>query len=974
MRLSGSAPPNCNFTFDGRPIAAVKGESIAAALTAAGVKALGAARDGEARGVFCGMGVCQECLVVVDGRAGMRACSTAVADGMTVLPQPALPDAAALAPLAAPPESIGRVAPDVLVVGAGPAGLETARVAAEAGLAVLVLDEPAAPGGQFYKQPEGAPAIGWDRQFRDGRDLIARTRAAGAVVLSGATVWGGARGADGGLEIAFLAGETRIAAPKVLVIATGAYEVPPPVPGWTLPGVMTVGAAQTLIRRYGVAPGRRVLFAGRGPLDLQVAAEIRRGGGTVVALAQASTAPFMSPVAGARLAIAHPALAMKGAATLAALRGIPIHWSHAVRRLEGEGRVERAVLAPLLPDGRLADGPDIVVPADAVCLGGNFHPAHELARLLGCTHRPVAGPFPHLVTVRDDEGRTSQDDVFVVGEAGGFGGAFIALAHGALAAVAIARRLDRPVPPDVAPFARRRLARHRRFQEALWSLFAAPARGPIEDETRLCRCEGVTLAALRAAAAGGAADMATLKRLTRAGMGRCQGRYCGPGLHDVASAVSPASGTANAAQGETESLAPQMPLRPVPIAALRLEKPEWGGHRRSLLPPAPAGMAEPFGDLTATTVVIGSGIVGVATAYFLAKSGHDVVVLERGRINAMASGGNAGSLHAQLLSFDYGAKAEAGGGPALMTLPLQQASIALWQALEAEIDGRFEMKITGGLMVAETDDELRFLEAKSALERRHGIACEVISAQEALAMEPALLPGLIGAAWCPGEGKINPLVATAQVAAAARRFGARIHDRTGVTAIERVAGGFRLATGRGSVRATHVVNAAGAFASEIGAMLGVNVPVHGAPLQMIVTEPVAPLVSRLVAHASRHLTLKQADNGTVLIGGGWTAGLDPVHRHPRPSLSSIEGNLWIAGHVIPALSRLRVVRTWAAMNINIDGSPILGEHPDVPGFFNAVTSNGYTLGPICGRITAACILDGRSDWDIAPFSIARFAW
>ena len=155
-------------------------------------------------------------------------------------------------------------------------------------------------------------------------------------------------------------------------------------------------------------------------------------------------------------------------------------------------------------------------------------------------------------------------------------------------------------------------------------------------------------------------------------------------------------------------------------------------------------------------------------------------------------------------------------------------------------------------------------------------------------------------------------------------------------------------------------------------MLGRAVPVFGAPLQMIVTEPAAPLITRLIAHADRHLTLKQAANGSLLIGGGWTAGLDPVHHHPRPMRSSLEGNLWVAQHVVPSIRKLHIVRTWAAMNINIDGAPILGEDPGAPGLYHAVTSNGYTLGPLVGRITADMILSGATDRDITPFSLARF--
>ncbi|NVN10912.1 NAD(P)/FAD-dependent oxidoreductase, partial [Nguyenibacter vanlangensis] len=143
-------------------------------------------------------------------------------------------------------------------------------------------------------------------------------------------------------------------------------------------------------------------------------------------------------------------------------------------------------------------------------------------------------------------------------------------------------------------------------------------------------------------------------------------------------------------------------------------------------------------------------------------------------------------------------------------------------------------------------------------------------------------------------------------------------------------------------------------------------------LQMIVTEPVAPLVGSLLAHASRHLTLKQATNGALLIGGGWSAGLDAVHRHPRPVRESLEGNLWVARRLIPALGNVHVVRSWAAMNIDIDGAPILGESPDVPGFYNAVTANGVTLAPAMGRGVADMVLGTGRRADLDIFSPLRF--
>jgi len=949
--------------IDGELLAAAPGESVAAALFAHGLVEQTVGPGGEPRGAFCGMGVCHDCLVTIDGRAGQRACLVPVAEGMRIrrtgLKAP-LESLADLAPL--PHGSLPVRQVDLAVVGAGPGGLAAASVAAEAGLSVVVLDERPSPGGQYYKQPVGEESP--DRQAREGAALIARARAAGAALEGGTLVWGAFRDEGGAIELGLLTGgAASVLKPGAVVLATGAYERTEIVPGWTLPGVMTTGACQTLVRAYAVAPGRRVVFAGNGPLHLQVAAELARAGGTVVAVAQASR-PLAAPGLALSLAAIDPGLAVQGLGAVTRLRalGVPLLWRYAVRRIEGAGRVERVVLAPLLPDGSLAPDGEVAVEADAVCLGSGFMPSSELPRLLGCAHRAI-GEGGRGELERGDDGSTSMPDVFVVGEAGGFGGAQIARAQGVLAGAAIAAAAGRPRPETGA--AQRGLARARRFQAVLWRLFDAPAPPLPGHEVVVCRCEGLSHGRLREVArAEDVRDVATLKRLTRAGMGRCQGRYCAPHLQAIVGG--------EAAPTERDLLAPQMPLRPVPLASLAVEKPEWGGHRRLPLPELRPAAREPLPVGEAATVVIGAGIAGLSTAYYLARAGHEVVVIEAGRPNAAASGGNAGSLHVQLLSFDFGAKAEAGGSPAARTLPLQRDSVALWRAIERETGRDFEIKITGGIIVAETERDLLFLEAKTALERAHGIDCSVIGREDMERLEPALAPGFLGAAYCPEEGKVNPLVATQGVLWAAREAGARVFDETVVQRIERALAGFLVGTSRGDIRAGRIVNAAGGFAGAVSRLLGLAVPVFGAPLQMIVTEAAAPSVRGLVAHADRHLTLKQAGNGNFIVGGGWTAGLDPVHHRPRPLRASLEGNLWAAQRVVPALRKLHVLRSWAAMNVNIDGAPLLGEHPAAPGFFHAVSSNGYTLGPILGLTTAELILRGRAERDISAFGAERF--
>ncbi|PZN96273.1 MAG: hypothetical protein DCF31_03970 [Alphaproteobacteria bacterium] len=513
--------------WDGQALPARPGESLLATLTAAGITTLRHDGQGAAQGAWCGMGACQACLVNVDGMPNRRACMVKVAAGMTAAPAT---ERAKLHKMAsAPPRRAADLPerrPDVLVIGAGPAGLSAALVARRAGLNVLLVDERGSAGGQYYKQPDiaGMPI---DAQATEGAALIARVQAAGVEILSETTVWG----AFAGLEFAASRGGAAFRIrPRAVVVATGAQETAWPVPGWTLPGVMSTGAAQGLLRTAGRIPPGRIVIAGNGPLNLQLAAELLAAGADVAALVEAAPAPGLGRVGTvARMAAAAPGLVRRGIAYRARLRraGVPTLWATQVTSIAAGLEIE-------------TDGGERLA-ADMLCLGYGLVPETALPRALGA--------MPGLST------NTMPPGVFIAGDCTTIGGAHVAAAAGTLAGAAAARYLGLAADPGEA---QARMQRAAAFQAALWRLYA-PARpllGHITPTTIICRCEGVTAEDIAAAQAAGAYSHAAIKQATRLGMGRCQGRGCVPLLARLSPESVPVG------------LAPRAPVRPVTIAEL----------------------------------------------------------------------------------------------------------------------------------------------------------------------------------------------------------------------------------------------------------------------------------------------------------------------------------------------------------------------------------------------------------------------
>jgi glycine/D-amino acid oxidase-like deaminating enzyme len=265
---------------------------------------------------------------------------------------------------------------------------------------------------------------------------------------------------------------------------------------------------------------------------------------------------------------------------------------------------------------------------------------------------------------------------------------------------------------------------------------------------------------------------------------------------------------------------------------------------------------------------------------------------------------------------------------------------------------------------------MRWIERKAEIERKAGLAVELLDRAGLRKIAPYLSDRLVGGAFAPEEGKANPLAAAPAFAAAAQKLGATILRRTHVTGLAAERPGFVVATSAGRINCRRLVNAGGADAGRIAAMLGLHLGVEAHPIQASVTEPVAPFLPHLVYYAADRLTLKQTKNGSLVIGGGWPARLDHSGR-PATDPRSLAKNLAVALEAAPRLAGVRVVRSWAAIvNGTEDWLPILGEPPGLPGFFlNFVPWTGFTAGPAAARIVAS-LVEGQAppvDFDVRPF-------
>ena len=382
--------------------------------------------------------------------------------------------------------------------------------------------------------------------------------------------------------------------------------------------------------------------------------------------------------------------------------------------------------------------------------------------------------------------------------------------------------------------------------------------------------------------------------------------------------------------------------------------------------------------------IIGGGLIGCASAYYLSLAGANIILVERDRINHGASSQNSGSLHFQLehrlISEKEGLSAKLEHHVALTKLAIEH-----WRNIEAELDTDLEVVMNGGLMVAESEDEITLLRQKSVIEKKQGLEVQLLDYGETHALAPYLSDRIQAALYCPDEGHCNPRLLTPAYAKQARKNGATILAHATVSGLEYCRGKWRIKVDAGddesasAIQADVVLNAGGAWAAEIGNLADITLPLHPVGLLMNVTAKTMPVLPHLIQHVGKKLSLKQVEDGNILIGGGWPSELKLKngkwlsHIAPRMDVETVRNNLQVAVGVIPFIDKLHLIRSWTGVTtLAPDQLPVLGEVPGSPGFYVAAGGSGFTYGLTFARLITELIMKGKTTFPVTPYSVNRF--
>lgn len=365
-------------------------------------------------------------------------------------------------------------------------------------------------------------------------------------------------------------------------------------------------------------------------------------------------------------------------------------------------------------------------------------------------------------------------------------------------------------------------------------------------------------------------------------------------------------------------------------------------------------------------IIVGGGIMGAATAFFLRQRGRSVALIERGLIGQQASGTNFGNVRRQ--------------GRFLPQLPLANRSRAIWGRLNELLGEDAEFLPTGHIRVTYNDEMTGKVEAYAAEARHYGLDLEIISGNALRDRFPFLGPEVRAGSYSPNDGHANPRLAAPAFGRAAKRAGAEVYEKTEIATVEKDGEGFRVEATDGRVfRGTQLLISAGAWGNKLSTQFGEPVPLVTHGPQMAVTEPVPyaiePVLGVSTSVAHEVVYLRQVKRGNIVFGGGNRGPASAETRRafvkPENTLSQLEQ----ITRIVPALNRLAVIRVWSGIESYLpDDIPIMGPSAKVSGLHYAFgfCGHGFQLGPGVGDVMAELIDTGTTTTPIEPFAISRF--